>query len=176
MSQPDSSPALRPDQRALVDLWRSPLQDLCAAIRGAVRGALAEAIAASDGLDRVSRAVGAGAGDITFAIDVVAEDAVDAWFEAVSSSGPLSLMTEDAGWRHRGPAPDGAGSIELEGFHHGGPRIALDPIDGTRNLMHDLRSAWVVVSFAGAVDRVERDAGSSMVEPLQLDGASAVRG
>jgi hypothetical protein len=38
---------------------------------------------------------------------------------------------------------------ELEGFDHGGPRIVVDPVDGTRNLMTDLRSAWSVVGLAG---------------------------
>jgi hypothetical protein len=58
-------------------------------------------------------------------------------------------MTEDAGWRHLGPGPDGE-VRELPGFDHGGPRIGFDPVDGTRNLMVDLRSAWTVVSFAPA--------------------------
>jgi len=53
-------------------------------------------------------------------------------------------LTEDSGWRHVGP--HGA----LPGFDHGGPRIVIDPIDGTRNLMTDLRSAWTVVGLAGA--------------------------
>ena len=33
----------------------------------------------------------------------------------------------------------------MAGFGHGGPRLVLDPIDGTRPLMHDLRAAWVVL-------------------------------
>ncbi|QDV08500.1 bifunctional inositol-1 monophosphatase/fructose-1,6-bisphosphatase [Planctomycetes bacterium Poly30] len=137
---------------ALAYAWRPLLQDLCAGIRGPVRAALAEAFATARGgaarLDGVTRAVGSGAGDITFAIDVVAEEAVDRWLEDVAARGPISLLTEDAGWRHFGPAECG-GAEPLPDFDHGGPRIILDPIDGTRNVMHDLRSAWVVVSFAG---------------------------
>ena len=80
---------------------------------------------------------------MTFRIDEISELAVDRWLAATAARGPLSLLTEDAGWRHVGPEG------RLDGFDHGGPRIALDPIDGTRNLMADLRPAWTVVSFAG---------------------------
>ncbi len=139
-------------ETALAQVWRPLLQGLAREIRTPVRQALARALAAQRGvsarLDEVTRAVGTGAGDITFAIDVVAEEAVERWFDRMAAQGPVSLMTEDMGWRHRGPNAEG-GVIELDGFDHGGPRIGLDPIDGTRNVMHDLRSAWVVVSFAG---------------------------
>ena len=124
--------------------WREPLIDLCRQIRSSVRAALANVTRRDD----VTEIVGRGAGDATFAIDVVAEETVRAWLEEVAQRRPISLMTEDVGWRHRGPRP-GGGTMELDGFDHGGPRIALDPIDGTRNIMHDLRSAWIVVSFAG---------------------------
>lgn len=131
--------------------WRPLLRDLAREIRGPVRRALAQALAVERGdgarLDEVTEVVGVGAGDLTFAIDVVAERAVERWFHRVAATGPVSLLTEDTGWQHRGPKASG-GTEELPGFDHGGPRIALDPIDGTRNIMHDLRSAWVVVSFA----------------------------
>ena len=137
---------------ALAMHWRPLLRELAQAIRTPVRSTLAQALAVERGdearLDEVTEVVGTGAGDITFAIDAVAEEAVDGWFERVASASPLSLLTEDTGWRHRGPSASG-GSEKLPGFDHGGPRIALDPIDGTRNIMHDLRSAWVVISFAG---------------------------
>ena len=86
---------------------------------------------------------GRGAGDWTYGIDELAERELDAWFTEQAAEGPLSLLTEDRGWRHRGPEG------ELPGFGHGGPRVAVDPIDGTRPLMWDLRSAWTVVSVAG---------------------------
>ena len=114
-----------------------------------------EAQAAGD-LQRVTRAVGQGAGDVTFGLDEPTERVLEEWLDEQAREGPLSLMTEDAGWRHRGPgAPNGPkgpgrpGPVDLEGFDHGGPRIAVDPIDGTRNLMADLRSAWSVISFCG---------------------------
>jgi fructose-1,6-bisphosphatase/inositol monophosphatase family enzyme len=128
--------------------WSGAISELCAEIRGPVRAGLAEVAAGRASLDSVAEAVSVGAGDVTFAIDVVAEQQVTRWLEREGARRPLSLMTEDAGWRHVGPGPDGS-HVELSGFDHGGPRIALDPIDGTRNIMHDVRSAWIVVSLAG---------------------------
>jgi fructose-1,6-bisphosphatase/inositol monophosphatase family enzyme len=130
------------------ELWLERLLDLSDRVRGAARGALLRAVQAGS-LDELSRQAGTGAGDVTYGIDVPAEDAVSDWFEEVARSTALSLLTEDAGWRHRGP--DGIGGArELDGFHHGGPRISVDPIDGTRMLMNDLRPAWTVIGAAGA--------------------------
>lgn len=103
---------------------------------------------ASGSLASVARPAGLGAGDTTYVLDAVAEGVLSEWLDERAKLGPVSLLTEDAGWRHRGPGPDGR-SVELAGFDHGGPRLAIDPIDGTRNLMTDLRSAWTVVSLAG---------------------------
>jgi len=126
--------------------WRAPLLELCDALRTAARGAVRSAI---DGkrLEELSLPLRQGAGDVTFALDEVTESVLDRWLEATACRQPISLLTEDGGWRHRGPGANG-GTRELPGFDHGGPRIAIDPIDGTRHLMSDLRSAWSVISFA----------------------------
>lgn len=102
---------------------------------------------------------GQGAGDETFALDEACEAAIDAWFDEHAARGPLSVLTEDRGWRHAGPAAarasagtaaaGAAATRALDGFDHGGPRIAIDPVDGTRNVAADLRSAWTVVSACG---------------------------
>lgn len=125
------------------------LVDLCRRVRHAVRGQMRRALGEGDAV-RLARPVSRGAGDVTFGIDVAAEEAVGEWLEAEARRRPLSVLTEDAGWRHLGPGPSpGDAPLELAGFDHGGPRIAIDPIDGTRNLMHDLRGAWTIVSYAG---------------------------
>ena len=125
------------------------LTDLCRRVRHAVRGRMRAALNEGDAV-RLARPVSRGAGDVTFGIDVAAEEAVGDWLEREARRRPLSVLTEDAGWRHLGPGPTPADApLELAGFDHGGPRIAIDPIDGTRNLMHDLRGAWTVVSYAG---------------------------
>jgi fructose-1,6-bisphosphatase/inositol monophosphatase family enzyme len=121
------------------DAWRARLRALCDTLRDAVHGALV-----SHSTLELSRPVRAGAGDVTFALDDICERAVEAWADEVARAEPFSLLTEDSGWRHFGPGVAGGG-----GFDHGGPRIALDPVDGTRNVMADLRPAWTVVSFCG---------------------------
>jgi fructose-1,6-bisphosphatase/inositol monophosphatase family enzyme len=127
-------------------VWIEPLRELCERIRRAAREAIAEGLARGS-LEELGRPVRAGAGDLTYGLDERTELALDRWFEERARQGPLSLLTEDRGWRHRGPDGRG-GARELAGFDHGGPRIAVDPVDGTRNLMADLRAAWVIVSFA----------------------------
>lgn len=129
-------------------VWRTALRGLAASVQARVRTKLRDALAA-DELEGLARGVSEGVGDTTFALDVPAEEAVEEWFCAHACRGPLSLLTEDAGWRHRGPDPaKPSGWRDLADFAHGGPRIVIDPIDGTRPLMHDLRSAWVVIGFA----------------------------
>jgi 3'-phosphoadenosine 5'-phosphosulfate (PAPS) 3'-phosphatase len=132
--------------RELEARWAVRLQALCGELRSVARGALDAAIRSGE-FARAPRPVRDGAGDVTFALDAAAEAAIDRWLETVARREPISLLTEDEGWRHRGPGPLGS-PVELAGFDHGGPRIAIDPIDGTRHLMTDLRSAWSIVSFA----------------------------
>lgn len=146
--------------------WAPRLVDLCGHIRREARAAMAAAVEAGD-LDLAARAVRQGAGDVTYAVDARVEAAVERWSEDQARTECLSVLTEDTGWRHLGP--DGAGGVRaLPGFDHGGPRIALDPIDGTRNLMCDLRSAWTVVSFAppGSAAPRLRDVSLGMVSEI----------
>lgn len=121
--------------------WEPRLLDLSDRLREVTRATLAEAQGGSS-TDDIARPVSVGAGDFTFGLDVPSERVCDEWFAEVARDAPLSLLTEDSGWRHRGPQG------ELAGFEHGGPRIAVDPIDGTRNLMANLRSAWSILSMA----------------------------
>jgi len=124
--------------------WGEPLTELLEGVRNATRALLLGKRAADPGAPcPIDRAVARGAGDWTFGLDFPSETWIDGWFLERAREGPLSLLTEDRGWRHAGPT----GSLHT--FDHGGPRIAIDPVDGTRNLMADLRSAWTVVSFAG---------------------------
>ncbi len=137
----------------LVDHWIVPLFDLCERMRHGAREALLNARRSGD-FSRLARPVGEGAGDTTYGIDEPSEAALLEWLREVGRVQPLSILTEEAGWRHVGPGPDGM--HELPGFDHGGPRIVVDPIDGTRNLMTDLRSAWSVVGMAGPGPRAPR--------------------
>ncbi|HJO27190.1 MAG TPA: inositol monophosphatase family protein [Planctomycetota bacterium] len=142
--------------------WLPHLRELCDSIRSSVSAAMARQNPAE-----LSRILGQGAGDISFGIDAPAERAADAWLERHARRGPVSLLTEESGWRHRGPGADGR-PVDLAGFDHGGPRICLDPVDGTRNLMVGLRSAFTVVALAppGAGQPHLDDAGLGLVSEL----------
>ena len=135
--------------------WSDRLEDLCLRLRLAVSDCLANSLATGDE-ESVARPVSTGAGDVTFGLDLPSEAVATEWLQECARERPLSLLTEDAGWRHMGPTKSSEGFASLENFAHGGPRIALDPIDGTRNLMADLRSAWTVVSFAPAGEAMPR--------------------
>jgi fructose-1,6-bisphosphatase/inositol monophosphatase family enzyme len=130
--------------------WRSRLVELADGVRHATRRELENST-----WRELARVAGRGVGDVTFALDLAAEGFLDRWLDGAARRDSLSLLTEDAGWRHRGP--DGRGGVTpLPDFDHGGPRIAVDPIDGTRNLLADLRSAWTVVSFAASGEHEPR--------------------
>lgn len=83
---------------------------------------------------------GQGAGDLTFAIDVPAEEEIDRFARDFAEGGPLTVISEGAGERTyssaRGPGPRPP------------LRLIADPIDGTRNLMFDMRSAWILTALA----------------------------
>ena len=96
-----------------------------------------------------ARPVGRGSGDVTFNPDESTEAYLDIWFAEQAALAPISLLTEDKGWRHGGPGPDPGSWRELPHWDHGGPRVVVDPIDGTRHLLFELRSAWTVIGVAG---------------------------
>ena len=129
--------------------WEPRLVALAGELRRAARATARRGLEAR----AVHRPVGQGVGDLTYALDEATEAALTRWFEDTTRHAPLSLFSEDAGWRHRGP--DGASrSRELTGFAHGGPRLVIDPVDGTRPLMADLRSAWSVLALCPPGDGV----------------------
>jgi fructose-1,6-bisphosphatase/inositol monophosphatase family enzyme len=138
----DSKPT---DDIALRNDWMPQILALSDRLRDATIAARTRA-RASGTLDALAREASQGAGDVTFGIDVPAEDELTRWLEEVARKTPLSLLSEDAGWRHMGPGARGR-ATELSTFDHGGPRIVVDPIDGTRNLMTDLRSAWSTIAL-----------------------------
>lgn len=135
-----------PDPSSPLDLL-GPARDLADAVRARVRASLAGA-RAEGGPAGLARPVAQGLGDVTFPIDVGAEEEVAAWHRRLARAGPLSLLSEETGWRHLGPGP-GAEPAGLPGFAHGGSRLVIDPIDGTRNLMAELRPAWTALAIAG---------------------------
>ncbi|MDF1838254.1 MAG: hypothetical protein P1V35_10320 [Planctomycetota bacterium] len=86
---------------------------------------------------------------MTFHPDESTEAYLDSWFAEQAILAPISLLTEDKGWRHGGPGLDPGSWQELPDCDHGGPQVVVDPIDGTRHLMFELRPAWTVIGVAG---------------------------
>lgn len=81
--------------------------------------------------------------DTIYHVDKLSEEAIFAWFARHwPRAWPVELVME------------GIEDEELVTFPHGTPRAKtlfkciLDPIDGTRNLMYDKRSAWVLTGLA----------------------------
>ena len=80
-------------------------------------------------------------GDTIYAIDVIGEDVVTAFAETLARDHTFVLVAEGlAGGRRCYPAGRDEASVDW--------RIIVDPIDGTRGLMYQKRSAWVLTGVA----------------------------
>ena len=78
-----------------------------------------------------------GAGDISYALDRPAEAAIEAFADDVARTNPVTLVCE------------GPGVIQRPGTGSGPAlRAIIDPVDGTRSLMHDMRSGWALTGIA----------------------------
>jgi len=111
-------------------------------LQDSVRDALivARAQQSSDELAEVAEVTAA---DTIYKIDKVSEAVIIAWFEAHwPADWPVELVME------------GAEGGDAHTFPHGTPvsatqfKCILDPIDGTRGLMYDKRSAWMLAGLA----------------------------
>jgi hypothetical protein len=82
------------------------------------------------------------AGDVVYAIDRIAEyELLEAMNELVASHEPIVLIAEGVG--------DGAVTLPLGADNAIARwRIIVDPIDGTRGLMFQKRSAWILTGVA----------------------------
>jgi fructose-1,6-bisphosphatase/inositol monophosphatase family enzyme len=79
-------------------------------------------------------------GDTIYAIDVVSEDLLLEFFEGLSRDHSFVLIAEGL----HGPMVFPRGSSESSATW----RIIVDPIDGTRGLMYQKRSAWILTGIA----------------------------
>ncbi len=79
-------------------------------------------------------------GDTIYAIDVVSEDMLLEFFEGLSRDHSFVLIAEGL----HGPMVFPRGSSEASATW----RIIVDPIDGTRGLMYQKRSAWILTGVA----------------------------
>lgn len=86
-----------------------------------------------------------GAGDVSYALDDAADRALGDFVKELGARHPSTLVAEGPGVvKSEGRPPAGAAAI----------RALVDPVDGTRSLMHDMRSAWALTGIAP-----EREAG-----------------
>lgn len=94
------------------------------------------------GLRRLTRVAAVTPADTIYGIDKVSEAAVLAWFaKNWPRRWPVELVME--GLAH-GPVTFPRGTPAAQTFY----KCILDPIDGTRGLMYDKRSAWSLAALA----------------------------
>jgi fructose-1,6-bisphosphatase/inositol monophosphatase family enzyme len=115
----------------------TPIRNLHERIRGAVVENCERA-----SLDEMSRVVKEEEGDTIFAVDRVSEDLLLEFFEQeVATNTPLVLIAEGL---ESGKVMLPRGRPESDAVW----RIIVDPIDGTRGLMYQKRSAWILTGVA----------------------------
>jgi fructose-1,6-bisphosphatase/inositol monophosphatase family enzyme len=154
-----------------------------AALGAAVRDRIVAARLAGDDL---ATAVAHEGGDTIFAIDRHVEPAIE---EAIEKWGdeckPLMLIAEGMGEDGRRRFEGGKNAKpQAAGGELGGFRLIIDPIDGTRNIMYDKRSAWFLAAVAedrGEATRLSDAFAAAMVElPTSkqgfADAMTAIRG
>ncbi|MEX0776954.1 MAG: hypothetical protein WD042_14710 [Phycisphaeraceae bacterium] len=117
--------------------WMHRLEELGVAVRHRL-------IAARDGGEDMATAVAQEGGDTIFAIDrhvePVIEEHIAAWPAACR---PLVLVAEGMGESGRREF-----DAKPQANQGAGYRLIVDPIDGTRNIMYDKRSAWFIAAVA----------------------------
>jgi hypothetical protein len=111
------------------------------AIHEEIRRAVTSACESSPPAD-ISRVVEDGEGDTVYSVDRISETMLVAFFEReIASRVPIVLIAEGlSGGKIALPR----GSKESEAVW----RIIADPIDGTRTLMYQKRSAWILTGVA----------------------------
>ena len=111
------------------------------AIHEAIRAEVVAACARASA-DELTAVTGTQAGDVIYAVDRVSEKVVVDRFAALAARWPCLLVAEGLGADGRRMLPEGTPESAAE-------IVALvDPIDGTRGLMYQKRSAWILTGIA----------------------------
>jgi len=119
-----------------------PLLNPILALHAEVRD---EIVAATErrGLEAMASVDRDGEGDTIYAIDVIAESIVTRFAEALAGDRSFVMVAEGLPGGRRGyPGGIDEGSADCW--------IIVDPIDGTRGLMYQKRSAWILTAVAPA--------------------------
>ena len=121
-----------------IELLLNPIRKIHTQIRDAVVAACE-----ATSVDDMARIAKEEAGDTIYAVDRISEEMlIDFFSREIASHTPVVLIAEGLG---------GGGQITLP---HGTPaaeakwRIIVDPIDGTRGIMYQKRSAWILTGVA----------------------------
>lgn len=99
---------------------------------------------ASSAIDDLAKVADARGGDTIFGLDLHAEEELESFFSAWGEELPLLLIAEGF--------PDDGGKTYPAGTsrHQVAFTCIVDPIDGTRGLMYQKRSAWILSGIAPA--------------------------
>jgi len=108
-----------------------------------IRDSVVSTLERSD-LEEMSSVSKDGDGDTLYAVDRVSEKGILDFFSELSLETPVILIAEGL---ENAVVPDG-GREEEASF-----RILMDPIDGTRGLMYQKRSAWILTGVAPNLGR-----------------------
>ena len=92
-------------------------------------------------LEELSAVDGQFAGDTIYAIDRISESVLVAEFERLADKHPLILVAEGLG-------NDGTALLGTNNPDDAQYQVIVDPIDGTRGLMYQKRSAWILTGVA----------------------------
>ncbi len=92
--------------------------------------------------EQLSTIVAEQAGDTIFAIDRISEEILLQHFETLGEEWSFVLIAEGLGADGKRVFPAGTDPEQAE------LRIIIDPIDGTRGLMYQKRSAWILTGVA----------------------------
>jgi fructose-1,6-bisphosphatase/inositol monophosphatase family enzyme len=103
-----------------------------------IRDSVVDVLERSD-LEEMSSVAKDGDGDTIYAVDRVSEKGILDFFSELSLEKPVILIAEGL---ENAVIPDGAPE-EQAAF-----RILMDPVDGTRGLMYQKRSAWILTGVA----------------------------
>lgn len=115
-----------------------PIQESIRVLHEAIRAQARAEVLAHAG-DALSDAPVPAAGDVSYSIDLRAEELIDRFFRSEWAGGPVTVVCEGIGTRSY-PASASDHGVEY--------RVIVDPLDGTRELMYDKRSAWVLTGVA----------------------------
>jgi len=111
------------------------------AIHEAIRAEVL-AVAARASIDDLAAVTGKQAGDVIYGVDRVTDRVLIDRFAALAQNWPCLLVAEGLGVTGRRVLPEGTAERDAE-------IVALvDPIDGTRGLMYQKRSAWILTGIA----------------------------